>query len=305
MTPGTPLVSVIIATYNRSNVLCFSIASVLRSRFTDWELLVVGDACTDDTEAVVASFGDPRIRFFNIEKNFGDQGGPNNEGFRHARGRYVAYLSHDDFWLPDHLDSVLGGIEETQADIVHTLGLAVKGSARTVIPPAITSGRFVPNAGIPSSLWLARREVLEQVGPWRHPRDCYLAPSQDLLLRAWRAGKCVCAIPRITVVIISAGDRPNVYATREVDENRRWHDRMLNELDFMASELHAVVADHLRREGDMSVWTHFRKGGINILKRAALAFGVTPMELSYYLRYRGKGRYIDRWRRKIGLRGLR
>ncbi len=302
MTSGAPLVSIIIATYNRSNVLYFSIASVLRSRFADWELLVVGDGCTDDTEAVVAPFRDPRIRFFNLEKNFGDQGGPNNEGFRHARGRYIAYLSHDDLWLPDHLDTALRGIEAEQADIVHTLGLAVKGAGRTVIPPAITVGRFIPNAGIPSSLWLARREVLEQVGPWRHPRECYLAPSQDLLLRAWRAGKEIRAIPRITAVIVSAGDRPNVYATRDADENRRCHERMLNERDFVEGELHGVVADHLRREGEISIWIHLRKAGINLLKRAALAFGVTPMELSYYLLYRRKGRYIDLWRRKIGLK---
>ena len=56
-----PLVSIVIATYNRSQVVAHAIDSVRRSTVADWELIVVGDHCTDDTEAVVAGFADPRI----------------------------------------------------------------------------------------------------------------------------------------------------------------------------------------------------------------------------------------------------
>ena len=74
-------ISIITATYNRSNLLAYAINSVLRSTYEDWELIVVGDACTDDTESVVNAFGDPRIQFYNLEENFGEQSGPNNIGF--------------------------------------------------------------------------------------------------------------------------------------------------------------------------------------------------------------------------------
>jgi hypothetical protein len=96
-----------------------------------------------------------------------------------------------------------------------------------------------------------------------------------------------------------------VYALREADENRHWYERIVREVDFVETELHRVVADQLSCEGDMPAWTHVRRGGINLLKRAALAIGIAPMELAYYLRYRRKGRFIDQWRRKIGLRELK
>ena len=59
---------------------------MLHQSHAGWELWVVGDACTDDTEQVVDSFGDERIHFVNLDRNVGEQSGPNNEGFRRSRG---------------------------------------------------------------------------------------------------------------------------------------------------------------------------------------------------------------------------
>jgi glycosyltransferase involved in cell wall biosynthesis len=65
-----PAISVVIATYNRSRALAHAIESVLGQTFTDWELIVVGDACTDDTAEIVARYveADPRVRFVNLER---------------------------------------------------------------------------------------------------------------------------------------------------------------------------------------------------------------------------------------------
>jgi hypothetical protein len=154
---GRPLVSVVMATYNRSNIIGYSIRSLLASTLQDWELIVVGDACTDDTEAVVAAFSDPRIRFVNLERNCGEQSGPNNAGVALARGRYLAFLNHDDLWLPGHLAALLGAIEADRADLAFSIGmLVVQTTARWILlgrgghqhgPLSHRDGRCRPRCG--------------------------------------------------------------------------------------------------------------------------------------------------------------
>ena len=305
MEATVPLVSIITATYNRGNVLCYTIASVMESRFTEWELIVVGDACTDDTGERVASFNEPRIRFFNLEKNFGDQGGPNNEGLRHARGRYIAYLSHDDLWSPDHLQIALKGLEESGADLVFTLGIAVSAGGPNRLLGAVPNNCYEPNIGVPASLWMAKRELLEEIGPWKHPRECYMSPSQDLLLRAWRAGKKIRLVPRATVIAVQSGSRPGVYARRDFEENRSYFERMRNEADFWEKEVLNAALNLAITSGKLAIWPHFRRGIINAIKKIGLKLGFAPVEIVYRLLYRRKGGFINSWRRKIGLSKLK
>jgi glycosyltransferase involved in cell wall biosynthesis len=119
MTPGRPAVSVITAAYNRSEVLQYAIRSVLAQRFQDLELLVVGDACTDESEAVVRGFDDPRVKWDNLPQNSGSQAGPNSRGLELAQAELVAYLGQDDLWHPDHLEVLVTAIRARQCDLVY------------------------------------------------------------------------------------------------------------------------------------------------------------------------------------------
>ena len=85
-----PRVTVITATYNWATVLPYSIASVLDQTFTDFELLVVGDGCTDESAQVVSAIADPRVHWCNLPGNVGHQYAPNNEGIRRANGEVIA-----------------------------------------------------------------------------------------------------------------------------------------------------------------------------------------------------------------------
>ena len=100
-----PDVSVVIATYNWSSVLRYAIETALAQTLKDIEVLVIAvTARTDDSPELVASFHDPRLIWHNLPSNTGSQSTPNNTGIAMARGRYIAYLSHDDLWMPHHLE---------------------------------------------------------------------------------------------------------------------------------------------------------------------------------------------------------
>ena len=92
----SPLVSIIIATYNRSNILKYTISTVLKQNYQHFEILVIGDHCTDDTESVINSFDDKRISFYNLEENF---------GVRHFSGTmtYLYSLSINNIYLQDDI----------------------------------------------------------------------------------------------------------------------------------------------------------------------------------------------------------
>ena len=137
-------VTVIIPTFNWPTVLPYSIASVRSQTVTDWELLVIGDGCTDESEEVVRAIDDPRISWFNLRRNGKSQVGPNNLGLSLARSGLIAYCGHDDLWLPDHLELLLG----SGATFAHGSQLRVEpGRAPFVLPDRewrYTSGDWLP-----------------------------------------------------------------------------------------------------------------------------------------------------------------
>lgn len=96
-----PTVSVIIPTYNRAHLIGQSIESVLRQTFQDFEIIVVDDDSTDDTEAVVAAYGG-RVRY--VRTSHGGCGHARNVGMEQARGRYFAFLDSDDLFYPYALE---------------------------------------------------------------------------------------------------------------------------------------------------------------------------------------------------------
>ena len=103
MTKNYPIVSVIIPTYNRAALLPRAIRSVLNQSFQDFELIIVNDGSTDNTEEVVKSFEDNKIRYIRHEKNRGGSAA-RNTGIKAAQGQYIGLLDDDDEWLPEKLE---------------------------------------------------------------------------------------------------------------------------------------------------------------------------------------------------------
>jgi glycosyltransferase involved in cell wall biosynthesis len=296
-----PLVSVVTATFNRSHVLRLAIASLRGQTLTDWEQIIVGDACSDDTEQVVAAFADPRLRFVNLKENVGEQSGPNNEGIRLARGRYIAFLNHDDLWLPDHLESLVKAIESRQADLAYARGISVLPDGSRRLLGAAPGGAYLPVAEVHASLWLCRRELFADVGPWRHSRSCWAVPSQDWLIRAWRRGKKIVASDRITVVAVHASYyRDCFHETHSAVHEALWQ-RLRDEAHFRENEASAAALDALEKEKSLRLGPHLAGLGRALAYRLLLALGIPPILAKYRLRSWRRGAYLDRIRRRRGL----
>lgn len=226
---SVPRVTVIIATYNWSSVLPYSIGSVLAQTFTDFELLVVGDGCTDDSGQVVNAIGDARVQWINLPENSRHQSGPNNEGLRRARGEFIAYLGHDDLWLPHHLEVMVRALDRAQSDLAYSLTLNVAPGGAYTWPtvPRPSAGRFASPLCI-----VHRRRVTEEIGGWKHYREVKGPPDVELWRRAQTAGRKFTFVPRLTGIKLAASSRRNVYVTRPSHEQAHWFARVQNEPDF-------------------------------------------------------------------------
>ncbi len=99
------LVSVVMPSYNTAKYIAESIESVINQTYPYWELIIVDDCSTDDTDSVVANYlSDTRIRYLKNETNSG-AAISRNYALREAKGKWVAFLDSDDVWLPEKLET--------------------------------------------------------------------------------------------------------------------------------------------------------------------------------------------------------
>jgi len=312
--PTAPTVSVIIATYNRSQTLRHAIQSVRESSLTDWELLVVGDACTDDTAECVASFGDPRISFVNLPSRCGDQSGPNNHGVALSRGRYLAFLNHDDLYLPDHLAVCVAELERSGADLVW-VPCAI-AYPRTDAAPGERPCSFIL-AGVPiasgyfpfsiysASSWVLQRSLADRVGPWPAPEREYVTPSQAWLFRAWRSGSTLRFIPSVSVIVVPAGPRPGSYARRESPEHEWLAQCFKDDPKFRERILEEAAISEAMQHLTGKHYQPFRTL-LRLLIRPVfallIALGVHPHAVIFALLHGRRGKMVRDHRQRVGAR---
>jgi glycosyltransferase involved in cell wall biosynthesis len=114
-----PLVSIIIATYNRGRLLVErTLPSIFDQTYQNFEVVVVGDRCIDNTPKLLEQVSDPRVRFHDLPKRgkyphnptdrwFVQGVAPRNKGLSLAKGKWLTWISDDDILLPNHFESLL------------------------------------------------------------------------------------------------------------------------------------------------------------------------------------------------------
>jgi len=216
---SAPCVSICVPTWNGSDYLAETLRSALAQTESDFELLVVDDASTDETLRVVAMFADPRIRIHRNERRLGLPGNW-NRCLAHARGEFVKFLFQDDLLEPTAVRTLLAALRavpgaslafgrrtirhegdgartplllgnaypELQRRFYSSVGSGMRGE--DLVRDALREGRdlTVNVLGEPSFVLLRRDAVLKAGG--FHPGFCQLV-DWDLWLRLAREGPLV------------------------------------------------------------------------------------------------------------------
>ncbi len=104
-TQPQPLVSIIMPAYNAARYIGKAIQSVLDQTYPYWELLIIDDASTDETERIVRQFPDARIQYHPVAR-IGHPAGVRNTGLRMAQGEFIAFLDADDLYYPQALEKL-------------------------------------------------------------------------------------------------------------------------------------------------------------------------------------------------------
>lgn len=197
---GSPVVTVVIPTYNHAGFLRETLESVRRQTFADWEAVVVNNFSEDNTIEVVESFADPRIRIENF-RNQGVIAASRNRGIALARGRFLAYLDSDDLWYPDKLARCLARLDDGYDVVCHGERWVGEGRKREVLygPESRASFEALLFEGncMSTSAVVARREWIEAAGGFREDPSIITAEDYDLWLQLARDGARIGFVPEI------------------------------------------------------------------------------------------------------------
>jgi glycosyltransferase involved in cell wall biosynthesis len=182
-----PVVSVVIPTYNSAALLREAIQSVLSQTYADFEVVVVDDGSTDNTESVVHSFGD---QVCYVKQQNQGAGAARNHGIKRSRGEYVAFLDADDLWLPGKLGEQIPfldrdpelGLVYSDWSVVPEQGEAQPSYLRNLPAAAgYVFNELVQCGFILTSGTIVRRSCLEDVGFFDETLS--IAQDYDLWLR--------------------------------------------------------------------------------------------------------------------------
>jgi len=167
-----PKVSVILPTYNRAHLVNRAIQSVLAQSYKDFELIIIDDGSTDNTEEIIKIFDDTRIRYVRYNENKG-AAAARNIGIRLALGEFIAFQDSDDEWLSDKLKKQMDIFEKlpSEVGIIYSSAWRISDTKKELE----NTNTIMPEDGIiykeainrvrpacPSSI--LRREVFDKVG---------------------------------------------------------------------------------------------------------------------------------------------
>lgn len=281
---SSPLISVVIPTYNRAEPTIAAIESVLSQTYTPFEVLVIDDGSTDGSGELVAEFVRRQatqghdVRY--LRKINEGSSSARNAGIEHARGDYIAFLDSDDTWLPEKLAVQMAAFGQlgTNCGACYTDSCCFDASGTSTRTFAAFQRKFDADAGIDRdalghiaqafcgfwvSTLLARAEVIRQMGGF--DRDIVFVEDRDLSFRLsliTEIGYVNSPLARIARTPTPAGSdcRPWDRAEVRLGGTQRMYEKWLGMSDDLPPGLAGVIRNQLRA-------THSEWANLSLEKR--------------------------------------
>lgn len=253
----SPFVSVVIPTYNHAKFLGRALQSVLDQTYPSWEALVIDNHSQDDTNEVIKSFGDPRIRLLKIH-NHGVIAASRNMGMREANGEWIAFLDSDDFWYPKRLETIMSAVELNDAyDVLSNdeLRVNIKTGTKKVLRYGPYQNDFykvllVEGNRLSPSATVVRREFLVLHGiAFDESLDYVTVEDYDLWLNLASAGARFKFIPDVQgEYVIHGANNSAVLESHWRNCETLLHDHVFNIQQFhpLPDQLWKLISPRLR-----------------------------------------------------------
>ena len=174
-TKFTPLVSIVIPTYNHAEFIIKALKSVIDQTYKNWEAIIIDNESVDETYKIINSLNDSRIKYFKIS-NDGVIAKSRNLGIKEAKGDWIAFLDSDDWWTKDKLEVCFGKISENVDFIYHAHEYVFKSKSffkkkiikgRQLKKPILNDlliGTITKGTQISNSSVIVRKNILIKIG---------------------------------------------------------------------------------------------------------------------------------------------
>lgn len=218
----SPLISVVMAVYNRAALVGEAIQSILDQTFDRFEFIIVDDGSTDQSVAVIRQYRDPRIRLIQLPENRGHTVA-RNIGNEAARGAYIAVIDSDDIALPQRLEKQLAFMEAhpevglcgCSAHWIDEVGQK-QSTWRAIGDPALCRANLVFGMSFHHPTWLVRRAIYEQLA---YRTEWELAEDLDFMIEAAH----ITTLAGLRDILMLCRDHPGRISRRRQQEQASKH----------------------------------------------------------------------------------
>ncbi len=204
-----PFFSIVIPSYNRAKHISKAIESILNQTFSDFELIIIDDASTDNTFEIISSFKDHRIIYLKNNENI-ERCASRNKGINIAKGDYICFLDADDYHLPDHLETFHKELQDLSFPKAFLFC-----NAWDETESGLRSERLCPDFEkhnpfhyfltytVNPQRWCVRKSIFSE---HKFDPEVTICEDMDTSLRILNAGFTVYQIKKRTTVYVSASD---------------------------------------------------------------------------------------------------